>query len=146
LISAEAPILSDSLVRDGRGVVRWFRSIYWFDQYQIQDPVIELARHGAVVFTCERDLFFSGRYVDITRQSDTLLLEPTLSGRAWLGENEFEYPPFDELLEDHLERMWTYAVDGDHHTLANPYDGVFAFRGAPQLTMDREGRLLMRRR
>jgi hypothetical protein len=146
LVSAEAPIVSDSLVRDERGVVRWFRSIYWYSEYQIHDPVIELARHGVVVFAQECDLIFSGRSIDITRQrDDTLLLELTASGRRWLDADEFEYPPFDELLEDHLQGIWTYAVNGETHTLANPYDGVFAFHGAPQLTLDQTGRLLMRK-
>jgi hypothetical protein len=144
LVSSEAPILSDSLVRDARGTVVWNRSLFWYAHYQVYDPVIQLARHGVVTFKKEADLIFCGAYVDLTRQGDgTLLLEPTTQGRAWLAEDEFEYPEFDELLEDHLRGMWSYEVAGDLHVLANPHDGAFAFRGAPQMALDRDGRLLM---
>jgi hypothetical protein len=42
-------------------------------------------------------------------------------------------------------RQRRLGLPGERHTLANPYDGVFAFHGAPQLTLDADGRLLMRR-
>jgi hypothetical protein len=34
LVSPDAQILSESLVRDDRGVVTWWRALYWYADYQ----------------------------------------------------------------------------------------------------------------
>jgi hypothetical protein len=42
-------ILSDDVERDERGELVTAGTVYWYEQYQIDSPVEELARNGRVV-------------------------------------------------------------------------------------------------
>jgi len=159
LVSEDAPMISDSLVRDEDGKVIWYRAFYWYEPYAILDPAAQLAKEDGrrtITFSPVRDLTWAGHYVDITRQDDgSLLLEPTEAGKAWLAEDEFAYPDFDELLEDQFEKGWSSETEtapaetywtspdtGVTYTLSNPWDGTFRFQGSPQEALDRQGRAL----
>ncbi len=151
LVSEDAPMVSDSLVRDDEGAVLWYRALYWYEPYAILDPVAQLAKEEGrrtITFSAVRDLTWAGQSVDMTRQDDgSLLLEPTEAGRAWLAEDAFEYPQFDELIEDHLGKNWSYHQEGAPgssitHTVWNPWDGAFTFQGSPQEALDQQGRVV----
>jgi len=159
LVSEDAPMISDSIVRDDNGEIVWYGALYWYEPYAILDPVAQLAKEqgtNTITFTAVRDLTWSGKYLDLTRQADgSLLVEPTEAGKAWLAEDAFAYPTLDELLEDHLAKQWTYEQDiapaeaywaspdtGVTYTLSNPWDDAFTFQGSPQEALDRQGRAI----
>ena len=143
-------ILSDDIeLDDHSGNVVWYRSLFVYLPYAIRDPVEELARENGTkraLFSRFSELTWSGKYIDLTRtETGSLLVELTDDGWKWLDEDEFEYPQFDELLEDHLEKAWEYDTTGEGnaftHTLRNHWDGSFTYCGFPQYLLDENGHI-----
>jgi hypothetical protein len=48
LVGEEAPILSDDVTQDEHGNIVHVGDVFWYSEYQVHDPVIELQRHGEI--------------------------------------------------------------------------------------------------